>query len=120
MENWTASEDLLPLVGDDLLVLLDGETILRGRRMHNGWSAFFADGERSTGTRHVSHWMLLPPLPGAEQKQQPKMSRDEIAVAAMQGFVSNATYYQGYSPNEDFARQAVSMADALLKELSKP
>lgn len=46
--------------------------------------------------------------------------RELIAAMAMQGILSNATCCQGYSPNEDYARQAVAMADALLSELSKP
>lgn len=46
--------------------------------------------------------------------------REQIAAMVFQGMLSNATYFQGYSQNEDYARHAVQMADALLLELSKP
>ena len=45
--------------------------------------------------------------------------REYFAAKAMQGFISNSTFYQGYSSHADTALQAVSMADALLNELSK-
>ena len=45
--------------------------------------------------------------------------REYFAAKAMQGFISNSTFFQGYSSNADMARQAVEMADTLLAELSK-
>lgn len=64
MDNWIESKNALPVVGEYVLVLLEGETMLKGRLCSNGWSAFFADGEKLVGTRDVTHWTYLPSLPG--------------------------------------------------------
>jgi hypothetical protein len=46
--------------------------------------------------------------------------REYFAGLAMQAFVSNPSFYQGYSSDATMAQQAVNLADALLLELSKP
>lgn len=43
--------------------------------------------------------------------------REWFAGMALQGFISNSVFFQGYSSNSDMARQAVDMADNLLSEL---
>lgn len=126
MENWTETRKGDPVVGEYVLLLLEGETMLKGRLCSNGWSAFFADGEKLVGTREVTHWMYLPALPGAEQKQQPKLSRDEIAAMAMQGILANHWCQNDFKTDihalghEHVAKQAIGYANALLQELSKP
>lgn len=120
MENWIEVKGNEPPMNEYVLLLLEGETLLKGRLCSNGWFAFFADGEKTVGTREVTHWMYLPALPGKEQKQQPKLSRDEIAAMAMQGLLSNPDLEIGTTRAETTARDAVEQADALLAELSKP
>ena len=123
MENWIEVKNETPIVGEYVLLLLEGETLLKGKLNYNGWAAFFADGEKKIGTREVTHWMYLPTLPGQEQKQrkQPlKLSREEIAAMAMQGFLAS---FAGHSTNPSIniiAVESVKYADALILELSKP
>lgn len=53
----------LPELGRPVEVCLEEETILLGRRMSNGWSVLFADGECLIGSKHLTHWRYLRPLP---------------------------------------------------------
>jgi len=57
-----------------------------------------------------------------------KTLRDEIAIAAMQGNISNSTYMQGLASahdndvdfNNELSNLAYEMADAMLKARGKP
>lgn len=120
MENWIEVTGNEPPMNEYVLILLEGKTLLKGRLCSNGWFAFFADGEKPTYAREVTHWMYLPALPGKEQRQQPKLSREEIAAMAMRGLLSNHELTTETTPLEVTARDAVKQADALIAELSKP
>jgi hypothetical protein len=139
--NWIETKNETPIIGDPVLVLLEGETLLRGKLNYNGWAAFFADGERLVGTREVTHWMPLPPLP--EQKLGDPISGVSLSkrelIAAMidiskdvegkstasiealmgetipNGRIENYKYWARVE-----AKMRVIKADALLNELSKP
>lgn len=119
MENWTETRKGDPVVGEYVLLLLEGEVMLKGRLCSNGWSAFFADGEKLVGIREVTHWMYLPALPGEKSAKSPKLSREEISAMALQGLISNPDV-KFKSTAENFAHYAVEIADALIVELSKP
>lgn len=69
-DGWKSVEKELPEVGEYIAVLLnayedDEPTWLKGRRLHDGWSAFYADGEHSLQDewRPVTHWMPIPKSP---------------------------------------------------------
>ena len=56
------SDKDLPKIGVLVEIALESETILIGRLMNNGWTAFFKDGEQLTKTRPVTHWKkIIPP-----------------------------------------------------------
>lgn len=123
MDNWIESKKALPVVGEYVLVLLEGETMLKGRLCSNGWSAFFADGEKLVGTRDVTHWTHLPALPdktaelGKDIHAFPVLTKREIfAGLALQGLCANE--FRGTV--SAFASRAVELADSLLTELSTP
>jgi hypothetical protein len=65
-DRWISCENELPETFDYVLVDLGG-TVFKGRRYSNGWTIFFADGERTIldnkEGRKVSHWMNLPTPP---------------------------------------------------------
>jgi hypothetical protein len=62
--EWISVEKELPGIGEYVLVNVGFDTVLKGRLMNNGWTAFFADGEKLTGLiRDVTHWMPLPTPP---------------------------------------------------------
>ena len=63
--QWVKAEgNNLPEYGEYVLVNIGADTVLKGKRMRNGWVAFFADGETLVGElRPVTHWMPLPESP---------------------------------------------------------
>jgi hypothetical protein len=66
-DGWISVETP-PEVGEYVLVIVGEDTVLKGRLMNNGWTAFFSDGEKLVGEiRPVTMWQPLPSPP----KQQP-------------------------------------------------
>lgn len=67
LENqWIRVEDELPELGECVWVYLDTNVAFKGRLMNNGWTAFFADGEKLVGENwKVTHWSYIttPPKP---------------------------------------------------------
>lgn len=60
---WVKAETL-PEIGEYVFIIVGTDTILKGRLMCNGWTAFFADGEKLVGdVRPVTYWMPLPLKP---------------------------------------------------------
>lgn len=87
MKNWINVNDDKPVVGEYVLLLLEGQIMLKGRLCNNGWSAYFADGEKLVGTREVTHWMPEPTLPGEAPKENkdtpvfPVLGKRELIAA---------------------------------------
>lgn len=53
-----------PEIGEYVLVNIGEDTVLKGRLMNNGWTAFFSDGENLVDDlRPVTHWQPLPKSP---------------------------------------------------------
>lgn len=67
--KWIPIMEQLPEEGEYVLVLI-GVTWFKGRLMSNGWTAFFADGDRLCGGfTPVTHWMpesILPSPPNTQ------------------------------------------------------
>ena len=74
--TWVRVEDDLPEIGEYVLVNVGEDTVLKGRLMDNGWTAFFMDGERLVGDiRPVTHWMPVP-LPPSESPSLPNIAEE--------------------------------------------
>lgn len=113
--NWIpVREENLPEIGEDVLVLLDGETILKGRLKHNGWTAYFLDGEQLCFPRVATHWMPLPALPGEKQLHN-KAQRTQIAAICLQGLLAHGSF--DMIAEEELVKDACNLADALLTHL---
>lgn len=116
---WISVNKSLPAIGEYVLVSLEGETILQGQLMDNGWAVFFMDGLRAAGTRQVTNWMPMPAGPNESKTNvKPDLSRAQISAMAMQGLLANP--HIDVINLENIARTAVLHADDLLRELSKP
>lgn len=124
MNNWhNVKNGSFPPVGEYVLIVLDGEVILKGQLLNDGWVAFFSDGLKSTRTRVVTHWMPLPVGPN-EKDVAVNPDRAKIAAMALQGLLANPDYNCPSRPKDivtatGTAMAALHYADALLKELSK-
>ena len=53
-----------------------------------------------------------------EVENTPLTKREYFAGLAMQGICANGARNQGHSPDSDYAKQAVEMADALINALN--
>lgn len=118
--EWISANKQPPPIGEYVLANLEGETILVGQLMNNGWCIFFADGQKAAGTRIVTHWMPLPQSPNSVLiKDNP--DRKLFAASAMQGLLAqhNPGPYN-IAAIEMTCITAVQLADGLLTELSKP
>lgn len=67
-DDWIPVKKENPVPGEFVLIIIETDTILKGRLMNNGWAAMFLDGEHLVGPdRDVTHWRPLPPLPSTPQ-----------------------------------------------------
>lgn len=144
MKNWIEVKTDKPVIGEYVWLLLEGQIMLKGRLCNNGWSAYFADGEKLVGTREVTHWMLEPALPGESIEENkdtplfPVLSKRELIAAHIDVSKDMETWSVAFFKElmgtdiptakidnvkwwaEAEAKLRVIKADALIVELSKP
>lgn len=66
-EGWVPVESHLPKIGEYVFVNIKPDTVLKGRLLNNGWTAFFSDGETVVSPiRPVTHWMKQPAPPATK------------------------------------------------------
>lgn len=70
--RWIPVSERLPEIGVYVWILIgDNLTPFKGKRLHDGWSCFFADGQRdySAEIMQVMYWQPIAPLPPHPEKE---------------------------------------------------